>query len=578
MLLYINTANHDFVLDDFSVIKNNSVVTKGIEGIPEIFSNPYRYGYQNYEGNLYRPLPVSIFAIQWSISPDSPLLGHLTNVLFYAISGVLLFLFLVQLLPSKSLMLPFSITALFIAHPIHTEVIANIKSLDELLVFLFSILSMKFLFNYLDVPKNKKANLKYLVLSLLIYFLALLSKESAITLLAVFPLLIFFFSKNDIKQNLKISTAYLIPVLLFFLIRVSIVNEGEMVSLLDNSLVEAESFGERIPSALLFVGTYLWKLLIPYELVSDLGYHQVPLSTFGNWKVILTLLLVTGGLGLAVRSFKKKPLWAFGILFFAITFSVSSNVLLLIGTNYGERLLFLPSLGFVICLAWLLQKLSKHTESKLGILQFIKNNPLYSAILCIILLLYSIQIITRNQDWKSNYSLYSADIMKAPNSARINYQYGLELGKKSSWASIPEESQNLQQEAFKHLQKAVEIYPEYPEALALMGVYYAQNQQFNEALDYYQRALIHNPNDVRLHSNIGKTLAQLDRRSEAKKHFQKAVDLAPNDTKNRYNMGLINLQLGENQAALKQFQAIQNLDPNYPQLQELIQQASILGE
>ena len=43
-VIYANTFNHDFVLDDRSVMAENLIVKKGITAIPEIFSTPYRYG------------------------------------------------------------------------------------------------------------------------------------------------------------------------------------------------------------------------------------------------------------------------------------------------------------------------------------------------------------------------------------------------------------------------------------------------------------------------------------------------------------------------------------------------------
>ncbi len=46
-LLYSNTLKHTYVLDDFSLISENTVTRKGIESIPTIFKTYYRYGYYN---------------------------------------------------------------------------------------------------------------------------------------------------------------------------------------------------------------------------------------------------------------------------------------------------------------------------------------------------------------------------------------------------------------------------------------------------------------------------------------------------------------------------------------------------
>ena len=73
-LLYINTFGHDFALDDFSAISENYITKKGVEGIPTIWKKHYRFGYWNSPGELYRPLPLTMFAIEWDIFPNLSLI------------------------------------------------------------------------------------------------------------------------------------------------------------------------------------------------------------------------------------------------------------------------------------------------------------------------------------------------------------------------------------------------------------------------------------------------------------------------------------------------------------------------
>ncbi len=76
MLIYGNTLGHQYTLDDFSVIKDNFVTKKGLEGIGTILTTDYRYGYWISGGTLYRPLSLIMFAIEWSFAPDSPFVGQ----------------------------------------------------------------------------------------------------------------------------------------------------------------------------------------------------------------------------------------------------------------------------------------------------------------------------------------------------------------------------------------------------------------------------------------------------------------------------------------------------------------------
>src|SRR5262249_2744992 len=149
----------------------------------------YRFGNATQGDNLYRPLPKIIFASLWDLSPGNALPFHALNVLLYALTGFLLFIVTSRLM-NGNVSLPLVATALFIAHPIHTEVVANIKSLDEILSLIFFVLSLFSLQKFLRAYRKR-----WLAITMLSYFASLVSKESAITFLAVYPLVVFFFSK-----------------------------------------------------------------------------------------------------------------------------------------------------------------------------------------------------------------------------------------------------------------------------------------------------------------------------------------------------------------------------------------------
>ena len=78
---------------------------------------------------------------------------------------------------------------IFIAHPIHTEAVANIKGRDELMAMLFSLGALYGAIKYMDNPSRK-----WMIISMCSYFLGLLSKENAITFFAIIPVSIYFFS------------------------------------------------------------------------------------------------------------------------------------------------------------------------------------------------------------------------------------------------------------------------------------------------------------------------------------------------------------------------------------------------
>jgi tetratricopeptide (TPR) repeat protein len=199
ILAYSNTLTHSYTWDDALVIQQNEYTKAGIKGLKNIWTKKVFL----HNRNVYRPVPQSIYTITYQIAPNKPNLAHFVNVLFYALAAMVTFWFLTLLFTKKNTWLIFFISLLFVLHPLHTEVVANIKSLDEILAYLFGLLSLSYWIIFLE-----KKNIKNFIFTILFFTLAILSKISAITFLAIFPL-IFLFYFEDIKLIFKSLFAYL---------------------------------------------------------------------------------------------------------------------------------------------------------------------------------------------------------------------------------------------------------------------------------------------------------------------------------------------------------------------------------
>ncbi len=446
-LLYINTIGHDYVLDDFSVIKENFITKRGFEGIPDLWKYHSRHGYWNSPGELYRPIPMTMFAIEWQLAPDKPSFSHFVNILFYALSGALLFVTLARWLRGYSLLLPLLATLFFVAHPVHVEVVANIKSRDEIMMFGFATLALWFLHKYLTESK-----LWAMGASLASYTLALFCKENAVTFVAIVPLMMYFFTKNDFKKIAFTTLPYLLPALLFVLVRKAVIgsltNPGETYAL-DNILVAAKG-ADYYANAFLLLGKYLWSLLVPYPLCSDFGFNQIPLTTWADWRVLLSLVAWLGMGVFAVFGLRKRSLWSFAILFFFINFSIFTNLFVTIGTSYGDRLLYSASPGFALALALALMKIFKLDWTATGEQSILGKNMGLLGVAGVVLLAYSALTFSRNMAWKDSYTLYETDIETSPNSAKLNFHYGLEIVQKGLKATNPQEQKAYYDRARKH--------------------------------------------------------------------------------------------------------------------------------
>ena len=211
--LYAYSVNFEYVLDDQIVLTNNNYTKKGVAGIQEILTTESmsgRFGGQQdlIVGARYRPLSIVTFALEYEFFGLNPFVSHLINVLLYGLLGFLLYRVLCELFPNRAKWywsIPFIASLLFVVHPIHTEVVANVKGRDEIMTLLGALGAL-----YYSIRYNDRGGFIYLLLSGIVFFLALLSKENALTFLAVVPLSLYFFKETSLKKVI----ATLIPLVL----------------------------------------------------------------------------------------------------------------------------------------------------------------------------------------------------------------------------------------------------------------------------------------------------------------------------------------------------------------------------
>jgi Flp pilus assembly protein TadD len=562
--LYVNTIGHEYALDDYSIILENTVTRQGISAIPEIFSTPYRYGYYSGQGELYRPIPKAMFAIEWDFFPENPLPGHLFNILLYCLSAVLLYRLLLKF-TGNNIYFSFFTTLLFIAHPIHTEVVANIKSRDEILSFLFSIWAIDQFYKFLFSKKVKD-----LSLSLIIFMVGLLSKESTITMLAVFPLVGWTFGKLSIKDTLLKTVPYIGVAVVYLLIRNGVIDSQEpsSVSIADNLLMAAGSVSERIATTVVIMGIYLKLLIIPHPLAFDYSFNQIPIVGLSSIWFIISLITYISIIVIAIVLIRKKHLIGFALLFFLVTFSIYSNLIITIGSSLGERFLYTPSLGFCIAIGFLLTSgiIFKPLHSSSGEsfkIQF--KHPAW-LILVVIVGLYSVKTINRNRVWMNNKTLYSNDVLISSNSTRTHYYMGNLLVKPESWGDGSEQSKaKAINKALTYLDKSIEIYPEFADAHLQKGVALYYLKRFEDALSSYQEALKINPTNPTTNNNIGTIYFENQEYQQALTYFLNAIKYNPTYAEAYANAGSIYGITQQYDDAIRMFnQAIKN-DPTYAQ-------------
>ncbi len=566
LMLYGNTTKYEFTLDDDIFYLKHGSVQKGVSGIAEFFSHG---SMEKFDGTLgeqpYRPLTLLSFAIEKDLFNNKASSSHFINVLLYILILQVLFGLLLRLFPKINPIVSAAVVLLFAAHPIHTEVVASVKSRDELLAGLFGLMAWLY-----ALPKQSQEHisLKSLIASLTCFALALFSKESAITFALVIPLSYYMLVNPDLKSAGKKSLSYFSIGILFVLLRMAVIGGTAAESVIpvhENILKNAEGFGEATATRMEILFHYLKLLVVPWPLSWDYSFNQIPIMNWSNAIPWISLFLYVSLLASALYLFKKKPILSFAILFFFTTMAPTSNIFFINLSTLGERFLFIPSLGFVLALIVIISGLLKLDMNNLNR----SGQRMFKNIVLIILVLYSGLSFSRSADWKSNLSLFESGAINSSNSSRAHYSLATEYTRQADAAVDTKNRREFLSKAMVHFKisldiwpnnvmslynlantlckvndtslaivnykKAVKINPAYMGALNNLGGVYMSRNQPDSALLYLKQGYSFNQSDVSLLTNIAFVSFIAKNYEQAIEYANKAIALDP-QSKKSYNV------------------------------------------
>ncbi|MFN0176529.1 MAG: tetratricopeptide repeat protein [Saprospiraceae bacterium] len=565
MVLCASSVGFGFVLDDEIMTRSNSLVNKGIAGIKDIFTHGTLYGFNGMNDQSYRPLMLAIFAVEKSLFGGTAGAYHFFNVFYYALASGIFYLFLKKAMGLESL-IPLLAALFFVAHPIHTEVVANIKSRDEILSFMFVSLSLLYVLKYAQ-DGNKT---KDLVLSLLCYLAATLAKETGLAMLGLVPLTLWFFTSLKLGRIATITSFFLAIVALYFIMRGSAMDNmffsSDIKDLVNNTLSGATTSGEWFASRVMILGKYLGLLVFPHPLSYDYSYNQVPLVGPGDMGFLISLVIHLILIGLFVWGLPKKKIIAYAIGFYAVMMVLVSNFLTPIGATMAERFLFSASAGFCLALGWGIAVLNEKFRWSKNILYTVTGT---------ILLLYAVKTFTRTQVWASPEKLFKSGLETAPNSARAQNHYG------TYWRTLAEENQNAldknkteyYSKAIAYYQKSLEIYPGYSEAQYNLGVSYMALNKTEEARAAFENTLNIDSTYQGALNNLAIIAFRKNDVQKAIAYWDKLLLFHPNNFDALQNCGAVHLNINNPEKALEYFERALKINPSHQGLIQNIQKA-----
>ncbi len=551
IILYANTIPNDFSLDDELVTWNNPLVSQGIKAIPKIFTSPYVEVSGN-AGTLlfgYRPMAKATYAIEHSLAGGNPHVSHFINLLLYIATALLLYKILERIFKNLHYAFPLIATLIFLAHPIHTEVVASLKNREELLALLGALGGLWYFLEYAE--KNRARLLLYALLS---FFLGYLSKSSVMPFLAIYPLTLWMFTRVERRKIIYISALSLVVLLIAQL--------GPAIFLPDtirpNALIENPLFFEKNlfrRAATGFTGLlhYLKLMFWPHPLLFYYGYDTFSVTGWANAKAMLSLLLHLFIFAVAVFNFKKRPILAFGILFYLIGIAMYSNVLVPVVGIVGDRFTYVASIGFAIALTWLIFFITRTQPEELR-----PNTKIPGKVFTLVLILlipYTLQTIARNKDWKNLETLYKADIAYLPRSVKANTQYAGNLlfnTYQAMQATQQPPKREIIDEMIRHYQLSLQILPTYYDALSGLGtVYSTLLGEHRKAIPYFEAALRSDSANVAGYINLAYVYRQLNDNSKAKYYYHKVLQIDSTKVKAYFKLAEIYFDEGHVDEAIR---------------------------
>jgi len=527
LICFGNSLFNGFVYDDRFVILNSPIITS-FQNLPDLFSHSY---FLKTVELSYRPVVTFSYFIDYFLWGKTAFGYHLTNLLIHILNSIILFLILCELMNSfveerdrRLTSVPlFSIsffhiaiipTLFFAIHPVTTEAINSISYREDLLATLFVLLSF-FLFilflrkrNSLNIIKERFKNRSlhfYIILSLISFFFAVFSKESAI----VFPLLLFLIIKMKLfdgdEGNYRKSYFCFIPILLIFIfyifIRFYLMNPATYSP-------DARHYNlyEKLLNFFYLFNHNLRVLIIPLFLRADYVFNPASQDTLLNNLIYIISFLLYGFL--IFYFIKRNRIVSFGLLWIFISLLPVSNFIPLINP-IADRYLYFPSIGISFIIMGLVNSIFNASQSvQKGLSCDYQDDKIdreregfgslnkshYSVFLItssIILLWYFYLTVNRNIEWSDEKLLWKSNLKYEPNSLRA--YNGLAL--------IAQAEGDIDK-AIEYLKAGLDIKSNDIKMLNNLGVMYMKKGEWEKAIDTFQGVLNLDPKHPSSHYNL----------------------------------------------------------------------------
>jgi protein O-mannosyl-transferase len=517
LTIFANSLGNQFVSDDHILIEFNQAL-RDWSYITRIFVESHAYDGPWANSSVavtdyYRPFTRMLFALAYHAFGLKPFYWHLLNLTIFSAVVALSYTVVKQISSYRTVAC--AATLLFIVHPIHSEAVSWINCLVELLHAMFFLGSFAL---YLQ-SRRETGQRVYFVGSLALFVAALLSKEAALC----FPILVgayrFIFDEKTLLKRVlsgaKAAMPYLLVVAVYIAFRYFIYGGSLRMA----SRIPFWTVIFTVPSVVL---EYFRMMILPVGLNT---VHSIPLvNSPVSLRFLLPLLLLITG---AVLVWKKgSRQFAFACVWIIITMLPVLNIgIFVTDLIIQDRYAFLPSLGFCAVAAMALNALLERD-------QMLQLRPAVIVVFAVVVIGLLVGTVRQNGFWYSDVTLFARAAEQNPESEFAQCSYG--------WALYREGNKD---EAARYFTLGYKLKNGMSACSCVgMGSYYADQGDYNQAVQFYEQAVEMGEGDsnLLLFTDLARAYIQKGDSDKAIKLLNDVVAKHPNFQDARIMLGQLN--------------------------------------
>ena len=230
-------------------------------------------------------------------------------------------------------------------------------------------------------------------------------------------------------------------------------------------------------SAIALAGQYLGKLVLARasrdvpRFSCERAPHRFRRASRARQSILLCVILFA-------ELWRRAHLLSFALLWMFLTLGPVLNARWMPAAVFGERYLYLPSIGFCWLVGWgVVQLWSGNAPALLR--PFARAIPV---MLAVVALVFAVKTVRRNRDWRSDEVLYRSTIQTQSDSPQIRSNLGGTLFDRG-------DLDGAEREWLESLSLAIVN----PNALDNMALLRQREHRYGESIDYSMRALRANP-------------------------------------------------------------------------------------